>query len=65
MLYECLAGHTPDHSDYRPLTDVDGRYDLLDEIVKTAIARVDKRTNSVGSLLDEIILARDVLAGQV
>ena len=50
MLYECLAGRTPDPTDYLPLVNIDPTYGALDQIVVAAIAGAGKRTSSAAEL---------------
>jgi hypothetical protein len=61
MLYECFAGHKPDYGDYESLSKVRKEFEILDDIVRGAIARVDKRTASAALLWDELNIAEEAL----
>ena len=66
MLYECLAGHSPDRADYQAIASIrdDDVYQSVDEVVLKAVARVDKRTKSAQTMLEELSIARDILSAK-
>lgn len=61
MLYETVAGHTPDPADYVPLAQVDDAFDLLDPVIRRAIASSAKRTKSASELHAQLVDLRDSL----
>lgn len=54
MLYECIAGHVPDPTDYDPLSDIDESYAPMDEVIRSAIAGAKKRTSSAKELMHQL-----------
>ena len=66
MLYECLAGRTPDPTDYLPLVNIDSTYGALDEIVVAAIAGAGKRTSSAAELNAQLttVLAKGLVVSR-
>lgn len=55
MLYEGIAGHTPDPGDYEPLGAIDPAYEPIDSVVQKAIASAKKRTQSAGELREQLL----------